>query len=53
MFDKNNAKIILNVLYVKIMNIYPVYISKHKLNMKKKFIILMTPYGEGRLNIGV
>lgn len=31
-FQKNNPKITLNVLYVKEMNKYPTYISKHNLN---------------------
>ena len=35
-FEKDNRKIALNVLYSKEEKLYPVYISKHNLNRKKR-----------------
>ena len=46
MLKKFNPTINLNVLYVKEINIYPVYISKYKLNHENKVILLMIPNGE-------
>ena len=44
--EKSNTTITLNVLYVKKMNIYPVFISKHNSNHEQT-ILLMIPNGEG------
>ena len=43
--EKNNPKIALNVFYIKEMNIYPAYISKHNLNHEDEIILLMIPNG--------
>ena len=46
--EKNNATFARNVLYNKNENIYPAYVSQHKLNCEKQVILLMTPNGLGR-----
>ena len=45
-FEENNPATTLNVLYVKKMNIYPTYISKHNLNHEDQIMLLMIPNGE-------
>ena len=46
---KNNATIVLNVLYVNKENIYPAYVSKNYSNLEKQVIILMIPKEGQRL----
>ena len=46
-FKKNNPAVSFNVLYVKKMYIYPVYISKHNPNYEKQIILLIILNGEG------
>ena len=46
-FEKNNPRIAFNVLYVKKMNIYPSYISKHNWKHEKQVILLKIPNGKG------
>ena len=43
----NNSTIALNVLYVKKINLYPAYISKHNLDHENQVIIFMHQNGEG------
>ena len=45
--EKNELKIVLNVLYTKIEKIYPAYVSKHNANREKQVILLMIPNREG------
>ena len=45
--EKNNPTIPHNVLYIKKMNLYPDYISKHNSNHEKQIFLLMIPNGEG------
>ena len=40
-FEKNNATIILNILFAKKEKIHPTYFSKHYLNREKQVILLM------------
>ena len=40
-FEKNNATIILNILFAKKEKIHPAYISKHNLNREKQVTLLM------------
>ena len=40
-FEKNNATIILNILFAKKEKIHPAYFSKHNLNREKQVILLM------------
>ena len=44
--QKNNPKIALNVLYVKEMNKYSAYVSKHNLNYEKEIILLTIQNGD-------
>ena len=39
--EKNNVRIVLNILYAKKEKIYPAYVSKHYLNCGKQVIFLM------------
>ena len=39
--EKNNPIIALNVFYIKKMNMYPTYISKHNLNHENQIILLL------------
>ena len=41
MFEKNNPKIALNILYTEEKEIYPAYISKINSNSGKQIILLM------------
>ena len=45
-FEKNNPTIAFNVLYIKIMEIFPAYISKINSNYEKQIILLMNPNEE-------
>ena len=46
-FEKNNPKIILNILYAKNEKINLAYILKQNSNREKQVILLMIPNGEG------
>ena len=45
-FEKNNLTIVVNILYIKLKEICPPYISKITLNCEKQIIILMIPNEE-------
>ena len=45
-FEKNNRTIALNVLYIKRMEIFPVYVSKINSDCQKQVILLMIPNKE-------
>ena len=47
-FEKNNAKIPLNLLYAKKEKIYPAYVSKYNSNREKQVILLMISNREKR-----
>ena len=45
-FERNNVKVSLNVLYAEKEKIYPAYVSKSNSNCEKKVILLMIPKWE-------
>ena len=49
-FEKDNLTIALNVLYLKKVNIYPAYISKHNLNHKIKSFFIDSKWREMALS---
>ena len=40
-FEENNQTIAVNVSYIKHMNIYPAYISKHILNHENQWVFIV------------
>ena len=46
MFEKNNPKIALNILYIKEKEIYPAFISKHNSTREKQITLLLIPNQE-------
>ena len=48
-FERNNLSIVVNVLYIKEMEIYPAYISKINFNYEKQIILLMIPNEEKKI----
>ena len=44
---RNNATIVLNMIFIKKMNIYSAYISEHNLNHENQIILLMILNGQG------
>ena len=46
-FERNNVRVSLNVLYAEKEKIYPAYVSKHTSNREKQVILSMISNGEG------
>ena len=51
MFEKNNPRIPLNILYIKEMEMYPAYVSSVNLDCEKQIILLMVPTKKMKVDI--